>query len=162
MRDKRKKKENRNSMQNASIRHYVEGFFEDVPFSEAAFTAKDRIIAALTAESARGRDFESLVTAYPTLQSLAVLAGYGAAEAETWRSRENLIGEDAMKAAFRKKRRSVYLTMIPLCIGLAYFAYILIYRSLYLRHEHRLPGHARHFQAYGPARRHADRAGQKR
>ena len=29
MRDKRKKKENRNSMPSTSIRHYVEGFFED-------------------------------------------------------------------------------------------------------------------------------------
>ena len=105
--------------------------FEQIPFSEAAFAAKEKIIAALEAESAGGRDFESLVTAYPTLGSLAVLAGYPPSDADAWRSRENLLSAEALKTAFKKKRRSVYLLMIPLCVALAYIAYAVVYRSVY-------------------------------
>jgi|GEM_PF-6645609 len=61
---------------NNSVRSYVEGFFERVPFSEAASDAQRKIIHTLQTEYDAGKTYDDLVKSYPSLPALAEHAGY--------------------------------------------------------------------------------------
>ena len=116
---------------NESIRSYVEGFFERIPFSEAAFAAKDKIMRALDEKSAQGATFDALVADYPSLSALAALVGCSEEDVAAWRSQDHLMGQEGLKKAFKRKRKNAYLFMLPLILGMAYLLYFFTYHIAY-------------------------------
>ena len=111
------------------IRNYVEGFFENIPYSEAAFAAKEKMVAALEEARQRAGSFEALVGEYPSLNALAALAGYTEKDVRQWRSTEGLTGPEELRRLFKRKRRNVWLFMIPLTLAIVYALFAVLYRT---------------------------------
>ena len=83
-------------------------FFDDLPYGEETLNAKIRVKKRL-AEMAQKLPFESLASAYNSLEKLAVLAGYSPDDAFRWLSTEKVIGEKGAARRFRKGRWLAYL-----------------------------------------------------
>ena len=100
------------------IDHYVEGLFENVPYSRASAQGRSRVQERLRAQydtekkASREGAFQRVVAACPTLASAAALAGYTGEEVAAWLSDQDIAGEDQVLRAFRFTRRRLYTVLI--------------------------------------------------
>ncbi len=82
-------------------------FFDSLPYSEETLNAKILVKKRL-AEMAQKLPFESLASAYNSLEKLAVLAGYTPEDAFRWSSPAKVIGTKGGARRFRKGRWLAY------------------------------------------------------
>ena len=127
------------------IRKYIGLFFDELPFSDEAAQAREKIGKALE-EAAPDALPDELAAQYGSYEKLAALAGYTEAEAKAWRSTEALRDRGEVKKELRRQRWLAYLisalfaglpselfwTIYNGVNGSREFVYTLIYSALLL------------------------------
>ena len=93
---------------NHRIERWVALFFDELPYSEQAAQARDKIEKAL-ADAASDAAPDELAARYGSYEKLAEAAGYSVAEAKAWQSREELRDGEAVKKELRAQRWLAYL-----------------------------------------------------
>lgn len=100
---------------NKRIHELVELYFDGIPYSAETETAKDDIEAALELEYKSSAEtvgnsaaLEEIVSHYPKLSDMAVLAGYSADKIEEWRAYGVAQNFRTVKKTVNKRRRMIY------------------------------------------------------
>lgn len=86
----------------------IDLFFGELPYSEEAVTAREKVRAALR-EEMRDRSFESLAENYCSLEKLAAMVGYSSEDVFRWRGGGEILDLKSTKKSLRKKRWMAYL-----------------------------------------------------
>lgn len=101
------------------IKNYIESFFEEIPFSAKAETAKTRILEKVRKEydkllenNSKRVAFSKIVKKYNSLESLAKAAGYKEEDVKSWTSNEDVVDEAKYLKHFRRERLHIYSTTI--------------------------------------------------
>ena len=92
---------------NRLIQQFVGLFFDSLPYSEEAMSAKATIEDALSAKE-EVLDVETLTADYGSYAKLASLAGCTAEDAARWRSTEKVPEPKAVKTELRRQRRLIW------------------------------------------------------
>ena len=90
------------------IKRYIGLFFDELPFSDEADQAREKIEKALV-ETAPNALPDELAAQYGSYEKLAALAGYTEAEAQAWRSTDTLRDGGEGKKELRRQRWLAYL-----------------------------------------------------
>ena len=90
------------------IRKFIGLFFDELPFSEEAAAARNKIEKALV-DTAPDATPEKLAAEYGSYEKLAALAGYSAEESKAWRSTESLTDGKEVKKELRRQRWRAYV-----------------------------------------------------
>lgn len=113
-----------------NIKDIVDIFFGDIPYSEQAAEARDKICSALNTEfealcegKRRDEAFEELLGRYGRLSDMAVLAGYSADSAEKWREGGEAIDLKTVRKELRRQRWRVYIFSLLAVGGLVQTAW---------------------------------------
>ena len=100
-----------------TISHYIESFFEEVPFSIKAEAAKTKILDTVTKEynsllkeNSKRVAFSKIVKKYNSLEALAKSAGYADEDVKVWTSKEDVVDEEVYLKHFRRERIHIYAT----------------------------------------------------
>jgi len=120
------------------ISSLVEMLFTDVPYSEEAVKARERIEAALNEEyqklaekNSGSNAFETLLEKYSTLSRMAVLAGYTPEDALKWRSFGETKSYEVIKKEMTHQRRRIYLISLLWLFTGVYLLNIILLQNLY-------------------------------
>jgi hypothetical protein len=111
---------------NRKIKAVVDMMFDDIPYSEEALIARERIIQALDAELEKLNDgrhedeaIEELLAKYGRLAKMAELAGYPPQYADKWRGENEVVDIHQLKKEIRRQRKRA-------CFTAAFFSFILL------------------------------------
>ena len=99
------------------INNYIESFFEEIPFSTKAESAKTKILDKITKEynkllenNSKRVAFSKIVKKYNSLETLAKAAGYKDEDVKVWTSNTDVVEEEAYLKHFRRERIHIYAT----------------------------------------------------